>query len=108
VFDLCEILPDLESVLSEVYVRRREVIEAAEIQMKYAGYIEREKLIASKADRLENLKIPDSINYNELKSLTFEAREKLSKIRPETIAQASRIPGVSPSDVSVLLIKMGR
>ncbi len=106
--DLLEILPDLKKLVNGIELRRREIIESAEIEMKYQGYIEREKLIASKISRLENLHIPDWINYSELKSLTFEAREKLAKARPKTIAQASRMSGVSPADVSVLLIKLGR
>jgi tRNA uridine 5-carboxymethylaminomethyl modification enzyme len=106
--DFVDTLPDLSELIEKIPDRRREVIEAAEIDMKYAGYIDREKLIAAKADRLESLRIPEGINYSELKSLTYEAREKLTKIKPETIAQASRIPGVSPADVNVLLIKMGR
>jgi len=108
ILDLVDILPDLESLLDSIVLRRREIVEAAEIDMKYAGYIEREKLIAAKVTRLEDLKIPTDIKYSDLKSLTFEAREKLTKVKPETIAQASRIPGVSPADVNVLLIKMGR
>jgi tRNA uridine 5-carboxymethylaminomethyl modification enzyme len=106
--DLTAVLNDLKTFIEKIPGRKREVVEAAEIEMKYAGYIEREKAIAAKVERLENLQIPEGINYNELKSLTFEAREKLSKIKPKTIAQASRIPGVSPADVNVLLIKMGR
>lgn len=85
-----------------------EVIQQAEIQVKYAGYIEKEKNNADKLNRLEGLKIPASFDYSELKSLSFEAREKLSKIRPTTVSQASRISGVSPNDVSVLLVYMGR
>lgn len=85
-----------------------EVIQQAEIQVKYAGYIEKEKNNADKLNRLEGLKIPASFDYYELKSLSFEAREKLSKIRPTTVSQASRISGVSPNDVSVLLVYMGR
>ena len=108
ILDLVDILPDLKDLLDNIGLRKREVIEAAEIEMKYAGYIEREKMIAAKVTRLEDLKIPADIKYSDLKSLTYEAREKLAKVKPETIAQASRIPGVSPADVSVLLIKMGR
>ncbi len=85
-----------------------EVIQQAEIQVKYAGYIEKEKNNADKLNRLEGLKIPAAFDYSELKSLSFEAREKLSKIRPTTVSQASRISGVSPNDVSVLLVYMGR
>ncbi|MEO0528621.1 MAG: tRNA uridine-5-carboxymethylaminomethyl(34) synthesis enzyme MnmG [Bacteroidota bacterium] len=86
----------------------REVMEQAEIQVKYSGYIEKEKSNADKLHRLENIKIPDDFDYNKLKSLSFEAREKLNAVRPVTISQASRISGVSPSDISVLLVFMGR
>lgn len=106
--DLIGVLPDLKKQIDSIPERKREAIESAEIEMKYSGYIEREKLIAAKISRLENLQIPEWINYNDIKSLTYEAREKLSKVRPETIAQASRMSGVSPADVSVLLIKLGR
>ncbi|TDQ32806.1 tRNA uridine-5-carboxymethylaminomethyl(34) synthesis enzyme MnmG [Zeaxanthinibacter enoshimensis] len=86
----------------------REVMEQAEIQVKYSGYIEKEKLNADKLQRLENINIPENFDYSKLKSLSFEAREKLEKIRPVTISQASRISGVSPSDISVLLVFLGR
>ena len=86
----------------------REILEQAEIQIKYNGYIEKEKANADKLQRLENIKIPEGFNYNLLKSLSFEAREKLSKIKPTTISQASRVSGVSPSDISVMLVYMGR
>ena len=86
----------------------KEVIEQAEIQVKYSGYIDKEKNNADKLNRLENIKIPKDFDYSILKSMSFEAREKLNKIRPVTISQASRISGVSPSDVSVLLVYMGR
>ena len=85
-----------------------EMIQQAEIQVKYAGYINKEKNNADKLNRLEGLKIPESFDYSKLKSLSFEAREKLTKIRPATVSQASRISGVSPNDVSVLLVYMGR
>ena len=85
-----------------------EAIEEAEIQIKYKGYIEREKFIAEKLRRLENIRIPDDFDFFSMNSLTIEARQKLSRIRPKTIGQASRIPGVSPADVNVLLIKFGR
>ena len=88
--------------------RREEIIEAAEIMLKYQGYIEREKMVADKIRRLEDLKIADRFNYSEIKALSTEARQKLEKIRPETVAQASRIPGISPSDISILLLLMGR
>ena len=86
----------------------REVLEQAEIQVKYSGYIAKEKNNADKLQRLENIKIPDNFDYSKLKSLSYEAREKLKSIRPVTISQASRISGVSPSDISVLLVYMGR
>jgi len=85
-----------------------DVLEQAEIHLKYSGYIEKEKLNADKLTRLENIIIPDDFDYHKIKSISFEGREKLSKIRPKTIAQASRISGVSPSDISVLLVYMGR
>jgi tRNA uridine 5-carboxymethylaminomethyl modification enzyme len=86
----------------------KEIIEQAEIHLKYSGYIDKEKNNADKLNRLENVKIPSSFNYQKLQSLSFEAREKLSKIQPTSISQASRISGVSPSDISVLLVYMGR
>ena len=85
-----------------------EMIQQTEIQVKYSGYIEKEKNNADKLNRLEGLKIPASFDYSKLKSLSFEAREKLTKIKPATVSQASRISGVSPNDVSVLLVYMGR
>ncbi|MBR4843727.1 MAG: tRNA uridine-5-carboxymethylaminomethyl(34) synthesis enzyme MnmG [Alistipes sp.] len=85
-----------------------EVVEQAEIQIKYRGYIEREKYYAEKMHRLEEIAIPAKFDYNAMNSLTIEARQKLSRIRPETIGQASRIPGVSPADINVLLVKFGR
>jgi tRNA uridine 5-carboxymethylaminomethyl modification enzyme len=85
-----------------------EVLEQVEVQVKYAGYIEKEKLNADKLNRLENVRIPEHFNYNGLKSMSLEAREKLTKIKPRTISQASRVSGVNPSDVSVLLVHMGR
>ena len=86
----------------------QEVIEQAEIQIKYRGYVEREKYFADKMRRLESIAIPEGFDYNAMQSLTIEARQKLSRIRPETIGQASRIPGVSPADINVLLVKFGR
>ncbi|MCL9809961.1 tRNA uridine-5-carboxymethylaminomethyl(34) synthesis enzyme MnmG [Flavobacterium luminosum] len=86
----------------------QEILEQAEIQVKYSGYIEKEKANAEKLHRLENIRIPDNFDYDQLKSLSYEAREKLKKIRPVTISQASRISGVSPNDISVLLVFMGR
>ena len=86
----------------------REVLEHAEIEIKYAGYIAKEKLNADKLNRLEDIKIPKSFDYDKLKSLSYEAREKLKNIQPVTLSQASRISGVSPSDISVMLVYMGR
>lgn len=85
-----------------------EVLEQAEIEVKYSGYIEKEKNNADKLHRLENVRIPDNFDYSKLKSLSYEAREKLESIRPVTISQASRISGVSPADISVLLVFLGR
>jgi tRNA uridine 5-carboxymethylaminomethyl modification enzyme len=85
-----------------------EILEQAEIQVKYSGYIEKERTNAEKLHRLENIRIPDNFDYDQLKSLSYEAREKLKKIRPVTISQASRISGVSPNDISVMLVFMGR
>ena len=100
--------------LSEVasYVSRRglndDVLEQAEVQVKYSGYIEKEMANADKLQRLEGVKIPKNFDYHAVKSLSFEAREKLKAIQPTTISQASRISGVSPSDISVLLVFLGR
>ena len=85
-----------------------DIIEQTEIQVKYSGYIQKEKNNADKLNRLENISIPSNFDYSKLKSLSYEAREKLSAIQPTSISQASRISGVSPSDVSVLLVHMGR
>ncbi len=89
-------------------IRRDEIIEAAEILIKYQGYIDREQLIADKIRRLEGVKLAGKINYAEIKSLSTEARQKLEKINPKTVAQASRIPGISPSDINILLLLLGR
>jgi tRNA uridine 5-carboxymethylaminomethyl modification enzyme len=86
----------------------QEILEQAEIQVKYSGYIEKERNNADKLTRLEDVKIPENFDYHKIKSMSIEAKQKLSAIRPVTISQASRISGVSPSDVSVLLIYMGR
>jgi tRNA uridine 5-carboxymethylaminomethyl modification enzyme len=85
-----------------------EIIESAEIRIKYEGYIQREKIIADKIKRLESLKIPEDINYSELLSISTEGRQKLTRIKPENIGQAGRISGVSPSDLNILLLYMGR
>lgn len=104
---LQEVLPKLKKFIEKNGVNE-EVIEEAEIQIKYKGYIEREKFIAEKLHRLENISIPDNFDYFSMNALTIEARQKLDRIRPTTIGQASRIPGVSPADVNVLLVKFGR
>ena len=105
---LSEIIPELKEVLNRPLQRKEEITEAAEIRMKYKGYIERERIVADKMHRLENIRIKGHFNYTEMNSLSTEARQKLSAIEPETLAQASRIPGVSPSDINVLLVLMGR
>lgn len=105
---LTETIPALKNTLEKIPNRKEEIIEASEIQIKYKGYIERETLIANKLQRLENIKIKGKFDYSTLKSLSTEARQKLEKIDPETIGQASRIPGISPSDINILLILMGR
>ena len=106
--NLSEIIPQLKEVLERPNNRKEEIAEAAEIRMKYKGYIERERVVADKMHRLENIKIRGHFNYEELQGLSTECRQKLMKIQPETLAQASRIPGVSPSDINVLLVLMGR
>ena len=104
---LQRVLPKLKKFIADNEMSA-EMIEEAEIQIKYKGYIEREKFIAEKLRRLENITIPSDFDFHSMNSLTIEARQKLSRIRPTTIGQASRIPGVSPADVNVLLIKFGR
>lgn len=104
---LQKVLPKLQRFIEKQGIDA-EVIEEAEIQIKYKGYIEREKFIADKLHRLENIRIPDDFDFFSMNSLTIEARQKLNRIRPKTIGQASRIPGVSPADVNVLLVKFGR
>ena len=101
---LSDIVPELKERLDKIENRKEEIIEAAEIRIKYKGYIEREKVVADKMHRLENIKIKGRFNYSEMQQLSTEARQKLNKINPETLAQASRIPGVSPSDINVLLV----
>lgn len=104
-----KLLPEFSSVISKIdLIRRDEILEAAEIQIKYSGYIEREKQIADKLHRLEDIKITDKFEYSKILSLSTEARQKLEKINPKTIGQASRIPGISPNDINVLLILLGR
>lgn len=106
--NLSEIIPDLKAALETPANRKEEITEAAEIKMKYKGYIERERLIAEKMHRLEDIKIKGRFNYSELHEISTEGRQKLERIEPETLAQASRIPGVSPSDINVMLVLLGR
>ena len=106
--NLSEIVPSLKELIYSIDARREETVEAAEICIKYKGYIERERLIADKMHRLENIRIRGHFNYAELHELSTEARQKIERINPETLAQASRIPGVSPSDINVLLVLMHR
>ena len=106
--NLSEISPQLKELLDAAPNRKEEITEAAEIKMKYKGYIEREKMIADKMHRLEDIKIRGRFKYSEMLQLSTEARQKLEKIDPETLAQASRIPGVSPSDINVMLVLLGR
>lgn len=106
--NLSEIIPDLKAALDAPANRKEEITEAAEIKMKYKGYIERERLIADKMHRLEDIKIKGRFNYSELLEISTEGRQKLERIDPETLAQASRIPGVSPSDINVMLVLLGR
>lgn len=106
--NLSEISSQLKELLDAAPNRKEEITEAAEIKMKYKGYIEREKMIADKMHRLEDIKIRGRFKYPEMLQLSTEARQKLEKIDPETLAQASRIPGVSPSDINVMLVLLGR
>ncbi|MDR3339341.1 MAG: tRNA uridine-5-carboxymethylaminomethyl(34) synthesis enzyme MnmG [Candidatus Symbiothrix sp.] len=106
--NIAALIPAFQEQLDSLSNRREEIIEAAEILMKYEGYIAREKIIAAKINRLENIRIQSKFDYTTIQSLSTEARQKLTKINPETIAQASRIPGVSPNDINVLLVLLGR
>lgn len=106
--NLSEISSQLKELLDAAPNRKEEITEAAEIKMKYKGYIEREKMIADKMHRLEDIRIRGRFKYPEMQQLSTEARQKLEKINPETLAQASRIPGVSPSDINVMLVLLGR
>ena len=103
--DLAEVVPELKTKIEDL---PDEIVESCEIQIKYAGYIKREQMEAAKLQRLDQIRIPDSFNYDDVQSLSTEARQKLSRIRPKSIGEAQRIPGVSPNDISVLLVLMGR
>ena len=106
--NLSEIIPELRENIDRSPNRKKEIAEATEIRIKYKGYIERERMVADKMHRLENIRVKGHFDYNSLQSLSTEARQKLTAIDPETLAQASRIPGVSPSDINVLLVLLGR
>ena len=105
---IAEYIPSFKAMLDKITDRKEEIIEAAEVLIKYQGYIDRERMIADKIHRLEAIRIKGKFDYNSLNSLSTEARQKLIKIDPETLAQASRIPGISPSDINVLLVLLGR
>lgn len=106
--NLSELVPELKQLIASQPNRNDETAEAAEIKIKYKGYIERERIVADKMHRLENIKIKGHFNYLEMEQLSTEARQKLAKINPDTLAQASRIPGVSPSDINIMLVLMNR
>ena len=106
--NIAEHIVPLKALLDTLTDRRDEIIEAAEVLIKYHGYIARERIIADKMQRLESIKIKGRFDYKNMNSLSTEARQKLEKINPETLAQAGRIPGVSPSDINVLLVLLGR
>ena len=108
IMGLAEALPELKEKIETLGARKEEIVESTEINIKYKGYIEREKLAADKLRRLDNIRLPKDFDYNSVQSLSTEARQKLIRIQPNTIGEASRIPGVSPNDVSVLLVLMGR
>ena len=108
IMGLAEALPELKEKIETLGTRQEEIVESTEINIKYKGYIEREKLAADKLSRLDNIRLPKDFDYNSVQSLSTEARQKLIRIQPNTIGEASRIPGVSPNDVSVLLVLMGR
>lgn len=106
--NIMQFMPEMRDLLESFGTRKDEIMEAAEIKIKYKGYIERERIIANKMHRLEDIKIRGHFNYSEIHQISTEGRQKLEAINPETLAQASRIPGVSPSDINVLLVLMGR
>lgn len=105
---LKQLIPDLKGHIDKIEERQEEIVETVEIQIKYQGYIEREKGIADKIHRLDNIRIANKFDYKNIHALSIEARQKLDKIQPETIGQASRIPGISPSDINIMLILLGR
>ena len=106
--DLINHIDKLKEIIEEISLKKEEIIESAEVLIKYSGYIEREQQMADKLKRLEYIKIPKEFNYDKIFSLSTEGRQKLKRIRPKSIGQAARISGVSPSDIGVLLVYMGR
>jgi tRNA uridine 5-carboxymethylaminomethyl modification enzyme len=107
--NLLDVIPELRRQTEYIEEsRREEILEAAEILIKYSGYIDRERMVADKLQRLDYINISDKFDYSTIQSLSTEARQKLNKIRPQTIGQASRIPGISPNDINVLLVMLGR
>ncbi len=108
IWSVADAMPKLKALLQSPENRKEEIAETAEIQLKYAGYIEREKITAEKMHRLENIRLKEHLNYKNIMEISDEARQKLVRINPETLAQASRIPGISPSDINVMLVLMGR
>lgn len=108
IINLAGVIPALQQKIDGIKSRKEEIVEATEVLLKYEGYIEREKIIAEKLLRLEHVNIKGRVDYNAVQSLSTEARQKLSRINPETIGQASRIPGISPSDINILLVLLGR
>jgi len=108
IINLAGVIPALQQKIDGIKSRKEEIVEATEVLLKYEGYIEREKIIAEKLLRLEHVNIKGRVDYNAIQSLSTEARQKLSRINPETIGQASRIPGISPSDINILLVLLGR
>ncbi len=109
ILELCDAIPELNDIVRNIGPERMdEIIEAVEIKIKYSGYIERERLIAEKISRLDGVRIKEKLDYSSIKQISTEARQKLEKINPETIGQASRIPGISPSDINILLLLLGR
>ena len=108
IFELYYLLPDMQELISSDDDLFREVLESIEINMKYKGYLDRERFMAEKLNRLEHITIRPDYDYDNLRSISTEGREKLKKVKPHTLGQASRISGVSPSDISVLLVHLGR
>jgi tRNA uridine 5-carboxymethylaminomethyl modification enzyme len=106
--DINLIVVDFQNLLSRIDLNIDKLLERIEIEIKYNGYIDREKIVAEKINRLDKIKIHENINYDELKSISIEGRQKLKAISPQTIGQASRISGVSPADINVLLVYIGR